>query len=449
MRKRERLKMDREICATVWTSPRAPELMQALGDDIGSRPAASQPYRDAVALLTRELTGIGCGGIHTEPVPIVAWQAGDSLVELIRPGQCRCESVHHVHSAPGDVSGALVDAGAGTPAELDRLGGGTAGAVLLVAGHEITGGKVPPIRRRVQDMAERGAAAILMRCMEPGLGPAIELASFSTIIPIPIVGISHEDGCELAAAAAAGAARVRVRATGRNYDACCENLVADLTAPGGGDGVIILSAHVDSFHNSPCALDNLSGVVTLVEIARALAPFKSAFRRTLRLIVFTGEEYGLVGSVAYVDQHAEELDAIQFVFNLDSLFDNTARGVAVVWAPAMRDVIEHALRETQRRVEVRDMFCMSSDYLPFMLAGIAVGRPADLEDAFPPYSHTCHDTLDKVPPEWIRLNAMAYAQMLARLLIAPKLPAKRLAPEQVQTLIDEQDAAAELWESWG
>ena len=188
----------------------------------------------------------------------------------------------------------------------------------------------------------------------------------------------------------------------------------------------------------------------MLEISRALAPFRTTFRRTLRLIAFTGEEYGLIGSKAYVKQHARELDSIRFVLNLDGLFPQTAQGMAVMWAPAMRDYIEKAFRETQCDVDVQNMFCMSSDYVPFMLAGIVTARQADLQDSFPPWSHTRHDTPDKIPPDWIRLNAMTYAQLLARILTDPRpLPTKRLSPEEVRTLVEKEDAreALEAWEN--
>ena len=441
MRKGDRLKMDREICGGVWTSPHAPRLMEVLGYEIGPRPAGSRSYRTAVDFLSEEFRKIGARGIHTEPVPVLAWRPGESEVRLVSPYRRTCESVHHVHSAAGNVIGPLVDAGAGTAEELDKLGKRVNGAVALVAGHQISGGKVKPYRTRLRDLADRGTSAVLMRCMYPQVGPSIELAAVSRDLPIPVAGISYEAGHELVSLARRGRARVRIDASGRSYRTRCANLVAELGPVRDAREVVILSAHLDHFHTNPGALDNLSGIVTLIEIARALAPLASKFKRTLRLVVFTAEELGLIGSKAYVRAHADELDSIRFVLNMDSLFDETARGLAVMWAPFMRDYIDKALRETQCDVDVRNMFCMSSDYLPFMLAGIAAARPADFHDAFPPWSHTRFDTPDKIPEEWIRMNAMTWAQLLARILTDPRpLPVKRKLPEEVRTLVAEEDA---------
>ena len=54
MRKPDRLKMDRELCATVWTSPHGQRLMEVLGYAIGPRPAGSTSYRAAAKFLGEE-----------------------------------------------------------------------------------------------------------------------------------------------------------------------------------------------------------------------------------------------------------------------------------------------------------------------------------------------------------------------------------------------------------
>ena len=449
MRRADAVKMDREICASVWTSPRVQRLMETLAYDIGPRPAGSTAMKRAAEFLGEELRKIGARNVHTEPVGVLAWRAGESRLELTSPWRRACDSIHHVHSAAGEVRGPLVDVGAGTREELDRLRKRVGGAVLLVRGHTITGGKVEPALSRLKEMCARGAAAILMRRMYPGYGAGIELASVSGDLPVPVLGVSHEEGNELASAAGRGKARVKLQASGRSYRTRCVNLVAEMGNARGSREVVILGAHLDHFHITPGALDDLTGVVTLAEIARALSPFQSKFRRTLRLIVYTGEEYGFIGSKAYVRQHADELDYVRFVFNMDGLFPGTARGVAVMWAPAMRDYVARRFQETQCEVDVRSMFCMSSDYLPFMLQGIAAARPADFHDEFPDWSHTRHDTPDKVPPEWIRLNAMTYAQLLIRVLTDPKkIPTSRKSPEEVHALVEKEDAreAIECWD---
>ena len=96
-----------------------------------------------------------------------------------------------------------------------------------------------------------------------------------------------------------------------------------VTIPGHGpnaDEIVLMTAHLDSTSekastNAPGAEDNGSGVAALMEAARLFRFYK--FDRTIKIIFFTGEEQGLLGSVAYVDDHPEEMDNIVGVVNLD------------------------------------------------------------------------------------------------------------------------------------
>lgn len=84
---------------------------------------------------------------------------------------------------------------------------------------------------------------------------------------------------------------------------------------------VLMTAHLDSITSpspeliAPGADDNATGVATLLEAARAFREL--SFKRTIKLVFFTGEELGLLGSQAYTVQHEQELADIFGVFNLD------------------------------------------------------------------------------------------------------------------------------------
>ena len=96
-----------------------------------------------------------------------------------------------------------------------------------------------------------------------------------------------------------------------------------VTIPGHGpnaDEIVLMTAHLDGTSTSPSTLapgaeDNASGVAALMEAARLFRFYK--FDRTIKIIFFTGEEQGLLGSVAYVADHPAEMDNIVGVVNLD------------------------------------------------------------------------------------------------------------------------------------
>ncbi|MCK4783908.1 MAG: M20/M25/M40 family metallo-hydrolase [Desulfobacteraceae bacterium] len=442
--------MDDQICAAIQASPYGKKLVDIMSHQFGPRPTGSEAMKKASEFTANVFRRIGAKNTHTEDVPVFTWRQGPSQVELISPELRIYDSVQHVHTTSANIEAALLDAGSGSDEQFDKLGDKIKGAIVLMHGALISGQKHMPISKYVSDACKKGALAVLVRNMYPGTGPAVGLAGRSKDMAIPVLGLATKDADELAAFAKSAEPRVRIETTGKSYRTNCANLIAEMGPVDAAGEVIILSAHLDSHDISPGAFDNLTGVATLIEIARALAPMQETFKRTLRLILFTGEEYDFQGSRTYVEKHKEQLDRIRFVFNMDGLFPSTAKTVAVIWAPRMRDYIDQIFRRMQCQMDVRNMFCMSSDYMPFMLAGVAAARPADCEDPNRPYpniSHTALDTPDRIASEWITLNAMNYARMLGSMLTDPQpLPTERKTPEQVQALITQEDAAEALIE---
>jgi len=81
------------------------------------------------------------------------------------------------------------------------------------------------------------------------------------------------------------------------------NLVGELPGSDLKDEVVMLGAHFDTWHASPNASDNTSGVAVMLEAMRILKAVGAKPRRTIRIALWSGEEQGLFGSRAYVKQH--------------------------------------------------------------------------------------------------------------------------------------------------
>lgn len=99
------------------------------------------------------------------------------------------------------------------------------------------------------------------------------------------------------------------------------NVVAELklSPDTRSDEEVILSAHWDSYRDSPGADDNASGVGTLLELARYFSMLKTAPGGTIKFVSFGAEELGMVGSRAYLNAHRTDLVRCVLVFNLDQV----------------------------------------------------------------------------------------------------------------------------------
>ena len=83
------------------------------------------------------------------------------------------------------------------------------------------------------------------------------------------------------------------------------NTVAEIpgTDPALKDQVVMLGAHLDSWHSGTGATDNAAGSAVMMEAVRILEALKIKPRRTIRIALWSGEEEGLLGSRAYCAQH--------------------------------------------------------------------------------------------------------------------------------------------------
>lgn len=81
------------------------------------------------------------------------------------------------------------------------------------------------------------------------------------------------------------------------------NIIGEIPGSDLKDEIVMIGAHFDTWHASPNASDNTSGVAVVLEAARILKATGATPRRTIRVALWSGEEQGLFGSRAYVRQH--------------------------------------------------------------------------------------------------------------------------------------------------
>ena len=96
------------------------------------------------------------------------------------------------------------------------------------------------------------------------------------------------------------------------------NVIADIVGSKKPDEMVIVCGHLDSWHQATGTTDNGTGTTSTMEAARILAAAGAKPERTIRFILWGGEEQGLLGSRAYVQKHRRELAKISAVFNHDT-----------------------------------------------------------------------------------------------------------------------------------
>src|SRR5207248_5127683 len=86
-------------------------------------------------------------------------------------------------------------------------------------------------------------------------------------------------------------------------DQMAYNTIAEIPGTDKKDELVMVGAHMDSWHSGTGATDNAAGCAVAMEAVRILKALGVQPRRTIRVGLWTGEEQGLLGSRAYVSEH--------------------------------------------------------------------------------------------------------------------------------------------------
>ena len=147
------------------------------------------------------------------------------------------------------------------------------------------------------------------------------------------------------------------------------------------DELIVMGAHHDTCYNTPGAVDNTAGTVTITGLAQSLSGFRP--KRTIRLCTFGGEEEGLFGSYFYFNAHREELlDKCNVMLNFDMDNVDLERGntlpiqfssnatIDIVREIADQVMEEERFKKYQVSVSYSSLLSAGSDQHAFANAGI-------------------------------------------------------------------------------
>ena len=227
------------------------------------------------------------------------------------------------------------------------------------------------------------------------------------------------------------------------------NTIGEIRGTDKADEVIMLGGHLDSWHAATGATDNAIGCAIMMEAARILKTLGVQPHRTIRVALWSGEEEGLLGSIAYVKEHFGSFEdpkpgyeKFGGYFNIDS-GTGRVRG-ASVFGPAeaatiMRGVLEPfkedgvvgAVSSRSRRLGGSDNTSFSQAGLP----GIGMGQ-----DPIEYGTHTWHtnlDTYERILEDDVKKDAMVVAwsvyQLAMRDELLPRFSKADMPPKPEET----------------
>ncbi len=202
------------------------------------------------------------------------------------------------------------------------------------------------------------------------------------------------------------------------------------------------------------ALDNGCNAALVIEAARAIKATGLLPRRTIRFVLFSGEEQGTVGSYAYVTAHRAELDKLRAVIVYD-----TGSGRVTGYSLGGRKDIEAGVRAILKPLDAWGAMnhttdaSFGTDNFDFLLEGVpTLVANQEISNYLVNY-HAASDTFDKVDIRELKLNTALAALTAWGIADRAEPLGKRLTRAELDTLVketglDQQMKLLGYWDAW-
>lgn len=429
-----------ELQRNALADQRAYATLTSLTTEVGPRLAGSPGDAKAVEWALRTLREQGFSNVRAEPVTVPRWVRGEGSVQWLDG------------AAPVELKSLALGGSVGTgggPIEADVIAVTDIDELARLSRAEVAGRIVffydrmletrdgmdygPTVRNRGQGAiaaAKLGAVGVVIRAVgsEDADRPHTGAMRYANGVPrIPAFAIGNHGADRLLDAYARGPVRLRLASTARcEGTATSANVIGEIpgraAANGANEEFVVLGAHLDSWDVGTGAQDDGAGVVTMIEAARRVGEMRERPQRTLRVVLYANEEFGLSGGRQYVLDHAADASRHHAAIESDSGSGRVFRFESRVKQRDVPSVMQMArwLQPFGIRHE-SNVTGGGADLGPLRELGVPVFELQHDASKYFEIHHTDADRLDRVNPQDLAFNVAAYATVARALADGPAL----------------------------
>ena len=420
-------------------SDEAREVLTYLTDELGSRFAGTEGESLAADYVAEKMKEYGLKNVSKEGFEFQGWQRGSTELFVNDEILKDLSAIALPFCPPGEIEGELIDLGDGVEEEFER---DFKDKIVLVTS-ETPSHKKRWLHRgeKYSRAVEGGAAGFVFINHYPGNLPPTGSLRSNKIGEIPGIGVSKETGEMIKRTMKRkGKLKAKINVDAGTEKATSYDVVGEINP--GGDETILIGGHMDGHDISQGAEDNGAGITTVLQVAKALAPFADKLDKTVKFVGFGAEELGLIGSKKYIETRGA--DDFDLVLNLDG--PGRARDLKFKTNEfhQLAELIRKFFEEEDYSATVEDKIGPHSDHWPFVTQGVPgcqVGP--DTGEQGRGWGHTSADTLDKVDFRNIKENSSIVARLVL-FLQKEELSPQRKKPEDIVKLCKEQNREHEI-----
>lgn len=456
---------DRLIAEGLRPSPIEANLRR-LTDEIGGRLPGTPAFKQAVDWGIAAFKEAGADSVHTEEFTIPhSWAEGETTMSAsLYSGAAfpvRAVSLAWAPALAPAKHAPMVDVGEGTEEDFKKAGD-IAGKILLVHTEvlktwaDLFGEYDQAPNVITQAVKGKAKAVAFMASREHDILYRHTNTVAGEVDRLPMVLVAREDGQRLARLLASGhpvwADLSIPNKIGGPFKTW--NVVAEIRGSEKPDEYVVLGAHLDSFELGTGALDNGCNAALVIDVLRAIKASGLQPRRSIRFILFSGEEQGMMGSRAYVADHKADLDKIAGVIAIDSGTGKITgysvggrKDVAASVQPLLAPLAQFGAHQVLMNAET------GTDHFDFMLQGVPTFMVEQVEANYMENYHAVSDTFDKVDFAQLKKNAAEEAVLVWELAnltgrVGPRLHRAEIEQTLRETHLDQEMKSMEMWDDW-
>lgn len=413
-----------KIAAHSKGKTRAWDRLAELSDRFGPRPAGSKALEQAIDWSVDTMRKDGLADARREKVMIPNWRRGKESLRVVAPTdrELTVLGLGGTVGTKGTLHAKLLVVS--SLEELDERATEAKGKVVLVnqvmppydhakddSGY---GTAVKPRGEGASRAAKHGAVGLLIRSVT-----AVSLDTPHTgamrytdgVAKIPAAAVTHEGAQLLSRLAARGPVEIKLQlGATQGKDVPSGNAIAELQGREKPEEVVVIGGHIDSWDVGDGASDDGAGCVMAMEAALILKELGLVPRRTIRVVLFTNEEYGLRGGKAYFDAHKGEKHAAAIESDSGA---GAPRGFGIASddAKILAGVMRFAPLFAPLGANQIGKGWGGADISPLTEQGVlSLSLRPDTSHYFDLH-HSPADTVDKIDPDHLQRNAAALALM--------------------------------------